>query len=125
MKKEIITDKAPGAIGSYSQAVQYGKLLFLSGQIPLTPEGELVSGIEKQTRQALANVEAILEAAGSNKGNILEVTIYLTDLGFFQTVNALYEEWLGEGVKPARAVVEVARLPKDALIEVAVRAFVE
>ena len=125
MKKEIITDKAPGAIGPYSQAVQYGKLLFLSGQIPLTPEGELVSGIEKQTRQALANVEAILEAAGSNKGNILEVTIYLTDLGFFQTVNALYEEWLGEGVTPARAVVEVARLPKDALIEVAVRAFVE
>lgn len=125
MKKEIITDKAPGAIGPYSQAVQYGKLLFLSGQIPLTPEGELVSGIEKQTRQALANVEAILEAAGSNKGNILEVTIYLTDLGHFQTVNALYEEWLGEGVKPARAVVEVARLPKDALIEVAVRAFVE
>ncbi len=125
MKKEIITDKAPSAIGPYSQAVQYGKLLFLSGQIPLTPEGELVSGIEKQTRQALANVEAILEAAGSNKGNILEVTIYLTDLGFFQTVNALYEEWLGEGVKPARAVVEVARLPKDALIEVAVRAFVE
>lgn len=125
MKKEIITDKAPGAIGSYSQAVQYGKLLFLSGQIPLTPEGELVSGIEKQTRQALANVEAILEAAGSNKGNILEVTIYLTDLGHFQKVNALYEEWLGEGVKPARAVVEVARLPKDALIEVAVRAFVE
>jgi len=125
LKKEIITDKAPGAIGSYSQAVQYGKLLFLSGQIPLTPEGELVSGIEKQTRQALANVEAILEAAGSNKGNILEVTIYLTDLGHFQKVNALYEEWLGEGVKPARAVVEVARLPKDALIEVAVRAFVE
>lgn len=125
MKKEIITDKAPSAIGPYSQAVQYGKLLFLSGQIPLTPEGELVSGIEKQTRQALANVEAILEAAGSNKGNILEVTIYLTDLGHFQKVNALYEEWLGEGVKPARAVVEVARLPKDALIEVAVRAFVE
>ena len=73
----------------------------------------------------MANVEAILEAAGSNKGNILEVTIYLTDLGHFQKVNALYEEWLGEGVKPARAVVEVARLPKDALIEVAVRAFVE
>lgn len=125
MKKEITAEKAPKAIGPYSQAVQYGKLLFLSGQIPLTPEGELVSGIEKQTRQALANVEAILEAAGSNKGNILEVTIYLTDLGFFQTVNALYEEWLGEGVKPSRAVVEVARLPKDALIEVAVRAFVE
>ncbi len=125
MKKEITTEKAPGAIGPYSQAVQYGKLLFLSGQIPLTAEGELVCGIEKQTKQALANVEAILEAAGSSKENILEVTIYLTDLGYFQKVNALYEEWLGEGVKPARAVVEVAKLPKEALIEVAVRAFVE
>lgn len=126
MKKEIKTQKAPGAIGPYSQAVQYGNMLFLSGQIPLNPEtGELASGIQDQTRQALANVAAVLAEAGTSQKNLLEVTIYLTDLTHFGTVNDLYGQWLGEGIKPARAVVEVSGLPKGSLIEVAAKAFVE
>lgn len=126
MKKEIKTEKAPEAIGPYSQAVLRGGLLFLSGQIPLDPKrGKMAEGIEKQTEQALANVAAVLEAAGSGIEKLLEVTIYLTDLSSFDVVNAIYGTWLGEGVKPARAVVEVAALPKGALIEVAAKAFVE
>ena len=126
MKKEIKTKNAPAAIGPYSQAVEYGKMLFLSGQIPLDPEsGELAAGIEAQTRQALANVAAVLKEAGSEIENLLEVTMYLTDLSHFSIVNELYGLWLGEGVKPARAVVEVSALPKGALLEVVAKAFVE
>jgi 2-iminobutanoate/2-iminopropanoate deaminase len=126
MKKEIKTGKAPSAIGPYSQAVKYGKLLFLSGQIPILPEsGKLAEGIEEQTRQALANVEAVLLEAGSSPKNLLEVTIFLADLSHFNIVNELYGEWLGDCIKPARAVVEVSGLPKGALIEVSAKAFVE
>lgn len=122
----IATQEAPEAIGPYSQAIKYGNLLFLSGQIPLDPAtGELKEGIEAQTKQALANVEAVLKAGGSGVEQLLEVTIYLTDISHFALVNQLYESWLGEGMKPARAVVEVAALPKGALIEVVAKGIVE
>lgn len=115
--KPISTDKAPQAIGPYSQAIQSGNYLFVSGQIPLTPEGEMVEGgIEAQAHQVFRNVQAILEAAGTSLDRVVKVTLFLTDLSYFATVNAIYEQYLGH-VKPARSTVQVAALPKGALIE--------
>jgi len=115
--KRIATDKAPQAIGPYSQAVQAGNLLFVSGQIPLTPAGQLVEGgIEEQVHQVFRNVQAILEAAGASWEQVVKVGLFLTDLSHFATVNAIYEQYLGH-VKPARFTVEVSALPKGALVE--------
>ncbi|MDD4519070.1 MAG: Rid family detoxifying hydrolase [Limnochordia bacterium] len=126
MKKEIKTEQAPKAIGPYSQAVQCGNLLFISGQIPLDSQGRLVGEkIEEQTRQALSNVSSILTAAGGTVENLIEVTVFLTDLSYFGQFNEIYGEWLGQGVMPARAVVEVSRLPKGVLIEIAAKAYVD
>ena len=116
---KIETNQAPAAIGPYSQAVQAGSLVFLSGQIPLEPaSGELVAGgIEAQTRQVLANLQAVLTAAGLDFASLVKTTIYLVDLGDFATVNRLYGECCG-AVPPARATVQVAALPKGALVEI-------
>src|SRR5690606_21812829 len=115
--KPISTDKAPQAIGPYSQAMQSGNYLFVSGQIPLTPEGEMVEGgIEAQVHQVFRNVQAILEAAGSSLDHVVKVGLFLTDMNHFATVNAIYEQYLGH-VKPARFTVQVAALPKGDLIE--------
>ncbi|MBX6396408.1 MAG: RidA family protein [Alicyclobacillaceae bacterium] len=119
MSKQIIsTPKAPAAIGPYSQAVRVGSLLFTSGQIPLTPEGELVQGdIRAQTKQVFANLKAILEAAGASFADVVKVTVFLADMNDFAAVNEVYEEVMGPH-KPARSTVQVARLPKDAGVEI-------
>ena len=119
MKRIISTDTAPAAIGPYSQAVRTENLIFLSGQIPLDPTtGELVSDdIEEQTRQVIENLQAVLSAAGAELADVVKTTIYLADLADFAKVNAVYGSYF-ESDPPARATVEVARLPKDVKVEI-------
>jgi 2-iminobutanoate/2-iminopropanoate deaminase len=120
MAKEIVsTDSAPSAIGPYSQAVKANGFVFLSGQIPLSPTtGELVDGdIGDQTGQVLDNLKAVLDAAGSSLDRVVKTTVYLSSMEDFAQMNEIYAEYLGED-KPARATVEVARLPKDVLVEI-------
>lgn len=119
MKQAIRTEKAPAAIGAYSQAVRVGSWLFVSGQIPLAPQGNQVIGDEigAQTRQVLENLKAILEAAGATMQQVVKTTIYLTDLAHFQTVNAIYGEYFREPY-PARATVQVAALPRGVQVEI-------
>ncbi len=114
---------APQAIGPYSQAMSTGDFLFLSGQIPLDPAtGALVGGgIEEQTTQVMKNIEAVLRHCGSNLSLIVKATIFLMSLDHFQTVNGIYEKALGEH-KPARSTIQVAGLPKGALVEIEVLA---
>ena len=119
MKREIIrTDKAPAAIGTYSQAVKVGDTVYLSGQIPLVPETmELVGGdVEAQIRRVFDNLAAVCEAAGGSLIDIVKLNIYLTDLGNFAKVNEIMAEYLSEPY-PARAAVGVASLPKGAGVE--------
>ena len=123
MLKDIKTDKAPAAIGPYSQAIQAGDFLYVSGQIPINPEsGEVVEGIEKQTEQVLNNLKAILTEAGTDFSKVVKFTIFLKDMETFGTVNEIYGSFL-EKPYPARATVEVARLPKDVLVEMDVIAY--
>lgn len=119
LKKQIQTTDAPAAIGPYSQAVRSGNFIFYSGQIPLDPSsGTLVDGgIEVQTRQVLANMRAMLRASGCDFSDVIKSTIYLTDLAEFGTVNDIYAECFDE-MPPARACVQVAALPKGAMIEI-------
>jgi len=118
-KMAIQTAHAPAAIGPYAQAVRAGNLLFVSGQIPLDPAtGQMVAGdITIQTERVLKNLAAILEAAGSNLSRVLKTTVYLLDLEDFGKMNAVYAKFLGEN-PPARATVQVARLPRDAAVEI-------
>ncbi len=117
--KAIQTDKAPAAIGPYSQAVQAGPWLFVSGQIALKPDtGELAGeGFPEQTQQALDNVKAILQAAGYQLTDVAAVDVYLTDMAQFAAFNKIYDEFFS-GHKPARAVVEVKGLPRGASVEI-------
>lgn len=120
MKIETIeTERAPQAIGPYSQAVRANGLLFVSGQIPLDPATmEVVDGgVEAQTRQVLANLRAVLEAAGSSFDQVVRTTIFLSDLADFATVNAIYAEAFGS-TRPARSTIQAARLPRDVRIEI-------
>lgn len=120
MERQIIsTTEAPSAIGPYSQAVQAGGLLFVSGQIPIDPaSGELVQGgVEAETHQVLNNLKAILEAAGSSLEKVVKATLFIADMNQFGTINAIYAEYF-QTDPPARACVEVARLPKDVQIEI-------
>ncbi|MCW5963049.1 MAG: RidA family protein [Bryobacterales bacterium] len=119
MKSIVKTDAAPSAIGPYSQAVVWQGLVFVSGQIPLDPvTGSLVDGdIATQTRQVLRNLDAILREAGSSLGSVLKTTVYLRDMGEFPLMNQVYAEFFGESL-PARATVEVSRLPKDVAVEI-------
>jgi len=115
----IQTEKAPAAIGPYSQAVVAGDMVFTSGQIPVDPAtGKMVEAtMEAQARQVFKNLEAVLQAAGSSLQRAVKVTVYLKDLGEFQTLNRIYAEVFGSA-RPARSTVQVARLPLDSLVEV-------
>ena len=119
MKKCIATDKAPQAIGPYSQAVEAGGFIFVSGQIPLVPAtGEIVKGdIEAQTTQVLENLREILTAAGSSLAQAVKTTVYLTDITDFSRVNDVYARYFTKE-PPARVCVEVSDLPKQALVEI-------
>lgn len=116
----IVTDRAPAAIGPYSQAVRVGDLVFTSGQIPLDPKtGEMVQGgIEAEVRQVLDNLTAVLAAAGCAWSDVVRSTIYLADLGDFALVNRMYGERVADGVLPARSTVQVAKLPRGAAVEI-------
>lgn len=119
MLNTLHTDKAPAAVGPYSQAIEVNGIIYTSGQIPLIPEsGELVSeSIEKATERSLENVKAILENAGSSLDKAIKVNIFLADMNDFAKVNEIYGKYFNNH-KPARSCVEVAKLPKDALIEI-------
>ncbi len=116
----VATDKAPAAIGPYSQAIKLGGLLFTSGQIPLDASGQLVEGgIEEQAHQVFRNLEAVLAAAGATFNDVVKATVFMKDMNDFATVNGIYASYFGDH-KPARSAVEVARLPKDVLVEIEV-----
>ncbi|MBT3622701.1 MAG: RidA family protein [Gammaproteobacteria bacterium] len=119
MKKTITTDNAPAAIGTYSQAVQHGGLLYVSGQIPLVPSTmELVSpDINQQINQVFDNLSAIAVAAGTTLNDAVKLTVYLTDLGHFSSVNEVMAQRLGQPY-PARVALEVSALPRSALVEI-------
>ncbi len=122
MKTIISTESAPKAIGPYSQAISFGDLIFTSGQIPVDPAtGEFVpGGVAEQTRASLNNIAAILKEAGSAPEKILKTTVFLKDMATFAEMNKVYAEFFGDVQHPARSTVEVARLPKDALVEIEV-----
>ena len=127
MEKEIVfTDMAPGAVGPYSQAIKAGGWIYLSGQIPISPEtNQLITGtIEEQTELVLNNAKAVLEAAGASLDKVVKVTVYLADMDDFGKVNEVYSTFFPVA-PPARAAVQVARLPKDVGIEVDMIAFGE
>lgn len=121
MKQIINTGKAPAAIGPYSQAVEANGLVITSGQLPIDPAtGAFPDGIAAQTRQSLTNVKAILEEAGADMDHVLKTTVFLKDMNDFGAMNEVYATFFTEGKFPARSAVEVARLPKDALVEIEV-----
>lgn len=119
MTKEVInTNNAPEAIGPYSQGVIVGDFVYTSGQIPLNPvTGELVTDIKLATKQSIENIKAILEEAGTSLNNVVKTSIFLKDLNDFEAVNEVYGTYFIEN-KPARSCVQVAKLPKDAVIEI-------
>ena len=120
MKKEIKTTKAPGAIGPYSQAVQAGNLIFVSGQLPIDAEtGEMPSDIKSQTRESIKNIKAILEEAGATLDNVVKTTVFLADMEYFSPMNEVYAEEF-KAVFPARCAFAVKELPKKALVEIEV-----
>lgn len=118
-KQPIQTDKAPAAIGPYSQAICAGELVFVSGQLPIDPAtGAFPEGIEAQTRQSLQNLKQILLAAGTDPAHVVKTTVFLSDMNNFAAMNEVYREVFGTEACPARSAVEVRRLPKDALVEI-------
>lgn len=119
MKKEIRTEKAPGAIGPYSQAVEAGGMIYTSGMIPINPEtGELVAGgVEQQAEQAISNLKNLLEASGSSMDKVVKTVVFIKDMEDFSKINEVYAGYFTESY-PARSCVQVARLPKDVAIEI-------
>jgi 2-iminobutanoate/2-iminopropanoate deaminase len=119
MREIIETKAAPDPIGPYSQAIRTNGLIFISGQIPIQPETGLVveGGIEAQTHQVMKNLSAILHAAGSGFDKVVKTTIFLSNLDDFSRFNRIYEEYFGEA-RPARATVQVSRLPREVLLEI-------
>jgi 2-iminobutanoate/2-iminopropanoate deaminase len=114
----VSTADAPQAIGPYSQAITLDNLVFCSGQIPLTPQGVLLEGdVAEQTRLVLTNLQALLTAAGSSLAHVLKTTVFLADMNDFQAMNAVYAEFFS-AEPPARSTVQVARLPRDARVEI-------
>ena len=119
MREAIETDRAPAAIGPYSQAVRAGQFVFLSGQVPLDPTtGEIIDGdVAAQTHRVMQNLDAVLNAAGTSLDSVVRTTVYLADLADFSVVNEVYGSYFQDPA-PARATVQVARLPKDARVEI-------
>jgi len=119
MRRTISTDEAPAAVGAYSQATATDELVFTAGQIPLTPEGDLLDGaaIDVQTEQALENVQAVLEASGASTSDILKVTVFLEDINDFEEMNDIYETFFDDD-PPARSAVGVDELPKGVGVEI-------
>ncbi len=118
MRKTIKTNKAPGAIGPYSQAVEANGFIFTAGQIPVDPStGKIPDGIKAQARQSLKNVEAVLVSAGFSLRDVVKVTVFLKDMKMFGDMNEVYGTFFKDEY-PARSAVEVARLPKDVLVEI-------
>jgi len=126
MKQKIETKNAPGAIGPYSQAIQAGSTVYVSGQLPIDPETSAFAGsdIAAQTRQSLKNIIAILEAAGGEMSDVVKTTVLLKDMADFAAMNEVYAAFF-TGVCPARAAYQVAALPKDALVEIEAIAVLE
>ena len=121
MKEIIATNKAPSAIGPYSQGIKANGFVFTAGQIPLDPAtGAFPEGIKAQTRQSLLNVKAILEKAGTSIDKVIKTTVFLSDMNNFAAMNEVYAEIFGSSNHPSRSAVQVARLPKDALVEIEV-----
>ncbi|WP_319203925.1 RidA family protein [uncultured Ilyobacter sp.] len=120
-KKVINTEKAPAALGPYSQAIEVNGMLFVSGQIPFVPETMtcISDDVQEQTKQALENVKAVLEEAGYSLKDVVKAGVFIKNMDDFAKINEVYNEYLGD-VKPARACVEVARLPKDVKVEIEV-----
>ena len=121
-KQVIRTDKAPAPVGPYNQAIATsGQMLFIAGQIPLDPQSGKIVGsgdITAQTQQVMVNLEAILSEAGAQWNNVVKTSVFLTDLANFASMNQVYAEYFDEDTAPARACVEVSRLPKDVLVEI-------
>ena len=119
MKTVISTEKAPAAIGPYSQGIQAGNLIITSGQLPIDPAtGVMPEDVSAQTKQSLTNGKAILEAAGGTMADVVKTTVFLADMNDFAAMNAVYATFFPEGACPARSAVQVARLPKDAKVEI-------
>ena len=123
MKRDVIhTDLAPASVGPYNQAIRAsGSFIFVAGQIPLDPvTGQIVGegNVAKQTEQVIVNIQAILQATGANLGHIVKTTVFLADMNDFAEMNAVYAGYFDEVIAPARACVEVARLPKDVQVEI-------
>lgn len=116
--QSVSTDKAPKAIGPYSQAIKTWNFVFVSGQIPINTQGEIVKGgIKEQAKQVLENLKAVLEASGSSLNKVAKTTVFLKNMNDFQAMNDVYSEYFREH-KPARSTIQVAKLPKDADIEI-------
>ncbi len=123
MKKVISTEKAPAAIGPYSQAIEVNGMVYTSGVIPVIPEtGEIPEGSAAQAKQALQNLSNLLEAAGSSLSKVVKTTVFIKEMDDFGAINEVYQTFF-EGAYPARSCVEVARLPKDVMIEIEAVAF--
>lgn len=126
MKTFISTEAAPAAIGPYSQGVIVNGMVYTSGQLPIDVEsGEMPSTIEEQTRASLTNVRSIVEAGGSSMSAVIKTTVFLSDMNNFAKMNEVYAMFFQDGPCPSRSAVEVARLPKDALVEIEAIAVVE
>ncbi|WP_231607594.1 RidA family protein [Fictibacillus sp. 18YEL24] len=125
MMKKIHTEEAPPAIGPYSQGIIIDQLFFSSGQIPLTKEGVMIDGdVKEQTHQVFQNLQAVLKEAGSSLDQVVKATVFISDMNEFADINEVYAEYFSEH-KPARSCVEVARLPKDAKVEIEVIALIK
>lgn len=123
--KTIMTNQAPAAIGPYAQGIIVNNMFYSSGQIPLTPQGELIEGdIVDQTHQVFANIKAVLAEAGTSLDQVVKTTVFMKDMNDFVAMNEVYASYFGDH-KPARSAVEVARLPKDVQVEIEVIALVK
>lgn len=126
MRKVINTEKAPAAIGPYVQAIAVNNLVYTSGQLPIDPSsGEMPDSIEDQTTVSLNNVKAVLEEAGSSMDKVVKTTVFLKDMNDFAAMNEVYQSFFAEGAYPARSAIQVAKLPKDALVEIEAVAITE